>query len=76
MEAIIRDVFRNGRVIVAVGVLLALGIGFVTILNLDPQAQKTLLWTFQDYLPILMFGTLAVLLFTGLVAMRRRSALA
>ena len=65
MEAIVRDVIRNGRVISAVLVLLVLGIGFVTILVLSPEAQKQLLWTTQDYLPIVMFATLATLLFTG-----------
>ena len=65
MEAIFRDVKRNGRLIAALGVLLILGIGFVTIMGLDAQAKKQLLWTVQDYLPIIMFMTLAVLLFSG-----------
>jgi len=65
MEAIFRDVKRNGRLIAVVAALLVLGIGFVTILGMDAQAQKQLLWTVQDYLPIIMFMTLAVLLFSG-----------
>ena len=65
MEAIVRDALRNGRVLVAVAVLLVLGAGFVTILSLGPQEQKALLWTLQDYLPVLMFTSLAVLLFSG-----------
>jgi len=65
MEAIFRDVRRNGRLIAALAVLLILGIGFVTIMGMDAQAKKQLLWTFQDYLPIFMFSTLAVLLFSG-----------
>ena len=65
MEAILRDVIRNGRAIAAIAVLLVLGIGFATILGLSPEEQKELLWTLQDYLPIFMFLTLAVLLFSG-----------
>ena len=65
MEAIIRDVIRNGRAVAAIAVLLVLGIGFATILGLSPEEQKELLWTLQDYLPIFMFLTLAVLLFSG-----------
>ena len=65
MEAILRDVIRNGRAITAIAVLLVLGIGFATILGLSPEEQKELLWTLQDYLPIFMFLTLAVLLFSG-----------
>jgi tripartite ATP-independent transporter DctM subunit len=65
MEAIVRDVIRNRRLMTAIAVLLALGIGFVTILSLGPQEQKQLLWTVQDYLPMVMFVTLAVLLFSG-----------
>ena len=65
MEAIVRDVIRNGRLMIAIAVLLVLGIGFVTILSLSPEAQKQLLWTVQDYLPIVMFATLATLLFSG-----------
>ncbi len=65
MEAIVRGAFRNGRVMAAAIALLVLGIGFATIMGLSPEAQDQLLWTFQDYLSIVMFMTLAVLLFSG-----------
>ena len=65
MEAIVKGMFRNGPVVAAVAVLVVLGIGFATILGLSPEQQEALLWIFQDYLPILMFVTLAVLLFSG-----------
>ncbi len=65
MEAIIRDAIRNGRVIAAIAVLVVIGIGFATVMGLDPDQREELLWTFQDYLPIFMFVTLAILLFTG-----------
>jgi tripartite ATP-independent transporter DctM subunit len=45
--------------------VLLLGIGFITIQSLSPEAQSALLWTVQDYLPIFMFLTLAILLFSG-----------
>ncbi|MGI9388370.1 MAG: TRAP transporter large permease [Methyloligellaceae bacterium] len=65
MEAILRDVLRNGRLVSAVIVLAILGAAFLTILSLSPEQQDKLLWTIQDYLPIAMFITLAVLLFSG-----------
>jgi tripartite ATP-independent transporter DctM subunit len=65
MEAIVRDVLRNGRLVTAAVVVLLLGIGFITIQSLSPEAQSALLWTVQDYLPIFMFLTLAILLFSG-----------
>lgn len=46
--------------------ILALIAGAVVYLNgLDPDVKEELLYTVQDYLPILMFLTLAILLFTG-----------
>jgi TRAP-type mannitol/chloroaromatic compound transport system permease large subunit len=46
-------------------VLVVLGIGFATVMGLSPEQREELLWTFQDYLPIFMFVTLAILLFSG-----------
>ena len=74
MEAILRAV--NGSVILraltrnigfTVGIVLLIVIGgaYVTILAMGPEAQEKLLYTVQDFLPILMFWTLAALLFSG-----------
>ena len=65
MEAIIRAVNRNGRLVAVIVVLAVLGIGFSLILSLSPEQQDALLWTLQDFLPMLMFASLAILLFTG-----------
>jgi len=55
----------NRAAIIAVAMLVVLAIAFTWINSLDAQAQKQLLWTLQDFLPIIMFATLAFLLFTG-----------
>lgn len=65
MEAILRDVLRNGRLVAAVIVLAVLGIAFTVILGLSPEQHDKLLWSIQDYLPIFMFISLATLLFSG-----------
>ena len=38
---------------------------FLYIMGLSPEARETLLYALQDYLPIFMFLTLAILLFSG-----------
>ena len=52
-----------------VGVLLVIltiiGITWLWVANQDADTQEQLLWFVQDYLPILMFFTLASLLFSG-----------
>ncbi len=65
MEAIAKDAKRNGPLIKVIIVLAIIGIAFATVLNLSPDAQEELLYFVQDYLPMVMFATLAVLLFTG-----------
>ncbi|MBL4891862.1 MAG: TRAP transporter large permease subunit [Rhizobiaceae bacterium] len=65
MEALVKALPRNRPAIVAIVILLVIGIAFITINAMDAQAQKQLLWAVQDFLPIIMFGTLAILLFTG-----------
>ena len=54
MEAIIRDVIRNGRVVAAVAVLVMLGIGFATIMGMSPDQQNELLWAFTTYFILLV----------------------
>jgi tripartite ATP-independent transporter DctM subunit len=45
--------------------LLLVGGGFAVLASLSPDAQTDVLWFVQDYLPIAMFSTLALLLFSG-----------
>ena len=52
--------------LVALGVLIVAAIAiFFYISSLNPEAQEALLYFAQDYLPIAMFVTLALLLFSG-----------
>lgn len=54
----------GGRaVLILVPAILALI--FIYILSLSPDARTDLLYTLQDFLPIFMFSTLAILLFSG-----------
>src|SRR5687767_12455723 len=46
-------------------VLLAIVVAIYAISNLDADQRDALRYTAQDYLPIIMFATLATLLFTG-----------
>ena len=58
----------NGKLVplVVVGVIIALAIvAFVSVWNMDPEGQEELLYLAQDFLPIVMFLTLACLLFSG-----------
>ncbi len=65
MEAILRTVSRNTGATVGVILLVAVGIAYASILGMSPEDQEALLYTVQDFLPIMMFLTLAVLLFSG-----------
>ena len=55
----------NGKLIALIVALLLVGGAFAVVASLSPEAQTDLLWTVQDYLPIAMFTTLAILLFSG-----------
>ena len=44
---------------------MVLGVVYTSILGMGPEAQEELLYVVQDFLPIVMFATLATLLFTG-----------
>jgi tripartite ATP-independent transporter DctM subunit len=57
-----RLVSKLGLTILA---LVIVGVVFATIAGLSPDAREELLYQIQDYLPIAMFLTLAVLLFSG-----------
>ena len=65
MEAAIKAIVRSRASIAVIAVLAVLVVAFVVISNLDEQSRKALLWTTQDFLPIVMFASLAILLFSG-----------
>ena len=65
MEAILRVATRNRGGTVGVVLLIVIGAAYVSILGMTPEQHEALLWTLQDYLPIVMFLTLATLLFSG-----------
>ena len=65
MEAILKAASRNVGVNIVVALLVVLGVAYAWILGMNAEQQEELLWTVQDYLPIIMFLSLATLLFTG-----------
>ncbi|MDH3641574.1 MAG: TRAP transporter large permease subunit [Gammaproteobacteria bacterium] len=65
MEAILKTVTRNVGMTIVVSLLVVLGVVYTTILGMAPEQQEELLYTVQDYLPIIMFLSLAMLLFSG-----------
>ena len=64
-NVILRAASRNIGVSVGVVLLVIVGVAYISILGMSPEAQEELLSTVQDFLPIIMFLTLATLLFTG-----------
>jgi TRAP-type mannitol/chloroaromatic compound transport system permease large subunit len=65
MEQLLRLGVRNGKSVILIVILVAVGLIFAHISGLTPEQQEELLWSVQEFLPIFMFLTLAVLLFTG-----------
>ena len=65
MEAILKAVNRNVGVTVVVALLVVLGVAYTSLLGMGPEGREQLLWTVRDFLPIIMFLTLATLLFSG-----------
>jgi tripartite ATP-independent transporter DctM subunit len=55
----------NGKTATLVIALLAVAVAFAIVTSLSPEQQEELLWFVEDYLPIAMFLTLALLLFSG-----------
>ena len=53
------------RYVVAIVLLVLLGAGYAYVAGLNADAREELLYTVQEYLPLVMFLTLAVLLFSG-----------
>jgi tripartite ATP-independent transporter DctM subunit len=64
MEALL-NLRLNGKAVGLILALLVVGGGFAVLSSLSPEAQTDLMWFVQDYLPIAMFVTLALLLFSG-----------
>ncbi|MGI9336764.1 MAG: TRAP transporter large permease [Gammaproteobacteria bacterium] len=64
MEALLKAV-RSGKIVTVVVALVVLGAVYAYVLSLNPEQQQGLLYFAQDYLPIVMFVTLATLLFSG-----------
>jgi tripartite ATP-independent transporter DctM subunit len=55
----------NGKTVTLVIALVAVAVAFAIVTSLSPEQQEELLWFVEDYLPIAMFFTLALLLFSG-----------
>jgi len=55
----------NGKIVVILLLPVLLAAVLIYIGNLTPEAQEALLYTVQDFLPIVMFLTLAMFLFSG-----------
>jgi tripartite ATP-independent transporter DctM subunit len=65
MEALLSLRRLNGKTLGVIIALVVVGGGFAILAGLSPEQQEGLLWFIQDYLPIAMFVTLAVFLFSG-----------
>ena len=65
MESTIKSVFKNGPLTIAIIVLAIVAIAYTSILGMNPDEQEELLYLLQDFLPIIMFASLAMLLFSG-----------
>ena len=65
MEAVQKTTWRHWRIGVVVVILAVIAFVYLRILGMNAEEQEELLYTVQDFLPIIMFGTLACLLFSG-----------
>src|SRR5262245_44857684 len=66
MEALVKLGSRlNGKTATLIIALLVVGGAFAILASLSPEQSEELLWFVQDYLPIAMFLTLGLLLFSG-----------
>ena len=63
MEAVQKTTWRRWRIGVVVVILSVIAFVYLRILGMNAEEQEELLYTVQDFLPIIMFGTLACLLF-------------
>lgn len=65
MEALAAGIRRNTGLTVVLIALAIIGGAYAYVLSLGSDDQKELLYFIQDYLPIMMFASLAMLLFSG-----------
>jgi hypothetical protein len=66
MEALLKLGSRlNGRTVTLIIALVVVGVVFAILTSLSPEQHEELVWFIEDYLPIAMFLTLALLLFSG-----------
>ena len=65
MEEVQKSTGRYWGIGIVVGILAVIAVAYIRILNMNAEEQTQLLYLVQDFLPIIMFGTLACLLFSG-----------
>jgi tripartite ATP-independent transporter DctM subunit len=66
MDALLKFGSRlNGKTVTLIIALVVVGVAFAILTSLSSEQHEELLWFVQDYLPIAMFLTLALLLFSG-----------
>ena len=65
MEEVQKSTGRYWGIGIVVGILAVIAVVYIRILNMNAEEQTELLYLVQDFLPIIMFGTLACLLFSG-----------
>ena len=66
MDALLKLGSRlNGKTVTLIIALVVVGVAFAILTSLSSEQSTALLWFVQDYLPIAMFLTLALLLFSG-----------
>ena len=65
MEEVQKRTGRYWGIGIVVGILAVIAFVYIRILGMNAEEQEELLYLLQDFLPIIMFGTLACLLFSG-----------
>ena len=65
MEEVQKRTGRYWGIGIVVGILAVIAFVYIRILGMNAEEQEELLYLLQDFLPIIMFGTLASLLFSG-----------
>ena len=65
MEEVQKSTGRYWGIGIVVGILAVIAVVYIRILWMNAEEQEELLYLVQDFLPIIMFGTLACLLFSG-----------
>ena len=65
MEEVQKSTGRYWGIGIVVGILAVIAVVYIRILFMNAEEQEELLYLVQDFLPIIMFGTLASLLFSG-----------